>query len=108
MKKVKQIYNYNQETGERSVKNVELNMVDTAGVLLEEGQKIWYARASKSAPAMLFEARIKKLTTSSVSLEYTDEYAWWRPEEPLKAVLTSGITSVEEGTYSFKQIAVIQ
>ena len=107
MKLVKHIYSYNRETGKTSVEDVELDMVDAAGVLLEEGQKIWYARASKSAPAQLFQAKIKKLTTSSVNLEYTDDRSW-RPEKLSKAVLTSGHTNRDEKTYTFQQIAVIQ
>lgn len=107
MKIVKRIYNYNRETGERSVEDVEFDMVDAAGILLEEGQKVWYARASKSAPAQLFQAKIKKLTSSSVSLEYTDKFSW-RPEELAKAVLTSGHTNRDEKIYKFQQIAVIQ
>lgn len=106
MKLVKYIYSYNRETGKTPVEDVELDMVDVAGILLEEGQKVWYARASKSAPAQLFQAKIKKLTTSSVNLEYTDRS--WRPEELSKAVLTSGRTNHDEKTYTFQQIAVIQ
>lgn len=106
MKLVKRLYHYNRETGERSIEDAELDMIDAAGVLLEEGQKVWYARASKSAPAQLFQAKIKKLTSSSVSLEYTDKFSW-RPEELSKAVLTSGFTNSDEKTYKFKQIAVI-
>lgn len=107
MKLVRRLYNYNRETGERSIEDVELDMVDAAGILLEEGQKVWYARASNSAPARLFQAEIKKLTTSSVSLEYTNKFSW-RPEELSKAVLTSGFTNSDEKTYKFQQIAVIQ
>lgn len=107
MKLARRLYHYNRETGKTSIEDVELDMVDASGVLLEEGQKVWYARASKSAPAQLFQAKIKKLTSSSVSLEYTDKFSW-RPEELSKAVLTSGFTDCDEKTYKFKQIAVIQ
>lgn len=107
MKLVRRIYTYNRETGERTIEDAEFDMIDAAGVLLEEGQKVWYARASKSAPAQLFQAKIKKLTSSSVNLEYTDKFSW-RPEELSKAVLTSGHTNYDEKTYKFQQIAVIQ
>lgn len=106
MKLVKRIYTHNRETGERIIEDVELDMVDASGVLLEEGQKVWYARASKSAPAQLFQAEIKKLTTSSVRLEYVDDRFRY-PEELSKAVLTSGYTDCNEKTYKFRQIAVI-
>jgi len=107
MKIVKKCYKWDPETRRNIGEILELNMVDAAGILLEEGQKVWYARASKSAPAQLFQAKIKKLTSSSVSLEYTDRFSW-RPEELSKAVLTSGHTNRDEKTYKFQQIAVIQ
>lgn len=108
MKKVQGYYKWDPITGKNVGREVfELDMVDAAGVLLEEGQKVWYARTSKSAPAQLFQAKIKKLTSSSVSLEYTDKSSW-RPEELSKAVLTSGHSNCDEKTYKFQQIAVIQ
>lgn len=107
MKIVKRLYNYNRETGERSVKDVEFDMVDAAGVLLEEGQKVWYARASKSAPAQLFRAEIVKLTTKSVCLEYAETH-WDARETVETARLTSGFTNDKKGNYEFRQIAVIQ
>jgi hypothetical protein len=107
MKTVKRLYNYNRETGERSVKDVEFDMVDASGVLLEEGQKVWYARASKSAPAQLFRAEIVKLTTSSVCLEYAETH-WDARETVETARLTSGFSNTKKGNYEFRQIAVIQ
>lgn len=92
---------------------VKLDMVDAAGILLEEGQKVWYARASKSAPSELFQGKIIKLTPNSVTINYSDDTGWWWykgcPESAL-ARLTSGHydLSKEDRVYKFKQIAVIQ
>lgn len=114
MKTVRKIYNFDPETQERHIEEVELDMIDATGTLLEEGQKVWYARASKSAPAQLFQARITKLTPSSVTLEYSDDCRWWNKgcPESSSARLTSGfhydLRNEKNRTYQFRQIAVIQ
>lgn len=108
MKIVKKKYEYHPETHRLlKVEEVGLDMVDTTGRLLKEGQKVWYARAEKSAPSELFKATITKLTSSSVTLEYEDPTAW-RPEVPSIARLTSGHLNFKTGKYRFKQIAVIK
>lgn len=100
-------YGWDPETRKNIEEVVELDMVDAAGVLLEEGQKVWYARASKSAPAQLFRAEIVSLTTRSVCLEYAETH--WDARETLeKSRLTSGFTNIKDGRYEFRQIAVIQ
>lgn len=108
MKKVQERYKWDPVARKYVGKEVsELDMVDASGVLLEEGQKVWYARASKSAPAQLFKAEIVKLTTASVCLEYAETH-WDARETVETARLTSGFSNDKKGNYEFRQIAVIQ
>lgn len=95
--------------GTRHSEEVELDITDAAGVVLKEGQKVWYARASKSAPSQLFQAKITKLTISSVTLEYSDDSRWWYEGCPdsASARLTSAQSRFNEGIYSYRQLAVI-
>lgn len=104
--KTKRVYDPFTFTPVRT-EEVELDMVDAAGILLEEGQKVWYARASKSAPAQLFRAEIVKLTTGSVCLKYAETH-WDARETVETARLTSGFSNIKKGNYEFRQIAVIQ
>ena len=114
MKTVRKIYNIDPVTHERHVEDVELDMIDATGTLLEEGQKVWYARASKSAPAQLFQAKITKLTPSSVTLEYSDDYRWWNKgcAESVSARLAAGFhynrRNVKGRTYDFSAMAVFE
>lgn len=107
MKKIKCMKTYDPVTYEKvKEENIELDIVDAAGVVLEEGQKVWYARASKSAPSELFKAEIVKLTPNSVTLEYKETH--WDGRETLeKSRLTSGYSNCRKHTYMFQQIAII-
>lgn len=103
----KRYYGWDPEARKNIEEVVELDMVDAAGILLEEGQKVWYARASKSAPAQLFRAEIINLTTGSVYLKYAETH-WDARETVETARLTSGFSNNKKGNYEFRQIAVIQ
>lgn len=113
MKITKTNRTYDPETHELiKSEEIELDITDVTGIVLEEGQKVWYARASQSAPSMLFQGKITKLTSSSVTISYSDDTRWWYKgcPESSSARLTSGDYDLrkEDRTYRFRQIAVIQ
>lgn len=73
---------------------VEADMVDVNGVLLEEGQTIIYARASKSAPSHLEKGKILKVGDGFLQVEVIrtayryKEGHWKESTEPEKIRLT--------------------
>ena len=59
---------------------VEADMTDYKGTILEIGQKVLYAKATKSAPAQLEEAEICNLGDGFVTLLTKRSHWKWNPE----------------------------
>lgn len=92
----------------------EVPMVDSKRTLLEEGQKVLYAKANKSSTSEIEEGKITKLGDGFVILEVVRTFYKWSEHktvtEPIKIRLVGarGSWDVENPAARFTQLWIVQ